>query len=315
VTIRHLLTHTSGICYALGNSKLNDKILQKHLGADLLSSYRDVSTATLCDHIANTPLSFQPGTGFEYGLGFDVLGRVIEVATDRRLDEFFATELFRPMEMLDTDFYVPPDKIHRLAKCYSHVQGDYCMLPSPSVNTTAHGIELSFECVGHRYELSTQPERRRDELPTNLAGGAGLVSTIDDFSRFLQTLVNKGVYRGKRVFSETIVQQITQNQLPGVGSIIGLTRNKGFLEVEASGFGFGLGVYVLTNPLAAPGGELSGRGEFGWGGLASTGFFVDPEKRIYHLFMTQLLPSSAYPVRSHMRYLTHLLASQVSAST
>ena len=123
VTIRHLLTHTSGICYALGNSKLNDKILQRHLGTDLLSAYRDLPTACLCDFIAHTPLSFQPGSGFEYGLSFDVLGRVIEVSTGRRLDEFFSIELFGPMEMQDTGFYVPPNKIHRLAKCYNYVQG------------------------------------------------------------------------------------------------------------------------------------------------------------------------------------------------
>ena len=170
--------------------------------------------------------------------------------------------------------------------------------------------------VGHRYELSTQPERRRDELPINLAGGAGLVSTIDDYSRFLQTLMNDGMYRGQRVFSASSVQQVTQNQLPGIGSIRGLSSNRGFLEVDAAGYGFGLGVYVLTNPEEAPGGSLSGRGEFGWGGLASTGFYVDPhpDKRIYHIFMTQLLPSSAYPIRSHMRYVTHLLSQDSRAS-
>jgi len=164
--------------------------------------------------------------------------------------------------------------------------------------------------VGHRYELSTQPERRRDELPINLAGGAGLVSTIGDYSKFLQTLMNDGMYRGQRVFSAASVQQVTQNQLPGIGSIRELSSNRGFLEVDAAGYGFGLGVYVLTNPEEAPGGSLSGRGEFGWGGLASTGFYVDPhpDKRIYHIFMTQLLPSSAYPIRSHMRYVTHLLS-------
>jgi len=157
--------------------------------------------------------------------------------------------------------------------------------------------------------LSTQPERRRDELPTNLAGGGGLVSTLGDYSRFLQTLLNNGVYRGQRVFSEASVLQVTQNQLPRAGSISDLSRTRGFLEVDAAGYGFGLGVYVLTSPNEAPGGSMSGRGEFGWGGLASTWFFVDPhpEKRFYHVFMTQLLPSSAYPIRSHMRYVSHLL--------
>lgn len=151
----HLLTHTSGICYALfANQKVNDQILTKHLQCDLFDGYRDIPTSTLCDYVAKTPLSFQPGTGFEYGLNFDILGYIIEIVTNTKLNVFLKNEIFIPLDMVDTDFYIPctnydnKNNITRLADCYDYKS-----------------------C--HSYALSTSLERRRDILPINLAGGAG----------------------------------------------------------------------------------------------------------------------------------------------
>ena len=284
LTIYHLLTHTSGIVYALFGKTVCDQILVKNIGADILSGMRNTPLSELCDMIARTPLKFQPGTGFEYALNLDVLGHIIELASGCKLNDFFHTEIFQPLGMVDTDFYVPADKFHRLAKCYEQAPG------------------LGFK-------QSLQPVRNElfGEKPINLAGGGGLLSTLADYARFSTCLLNNGAIVGteKRILSAQSVAKMSSNVLPEGKDIADLTVGPGFLEVEGGGYGFGYAMSVITNPKAAGGGILSGHGEYGWGGFASTFFYVDPVYQVSCVLMTQLTPSNAYPIRSHLRYMSH----------
>lgn len=284
MTIYHLLTHTSGIVYGFFGHTAPDKVLVRNLGPDFLQGLRNTTLADLAESVAKSPLKFQPGTGFEYGLNLDILGYIIELASGRQLDEFFKEEIFEPLGMVDTDFYCPAEKWNRMAKCYEHTPG-----------------------MG--FKRSLQPTRNElwMEKPINLAGGGGLVSTIGDYAKFTTCLLNQGAIPGtdKRIVSAASVAHMTRNVLPNGVDIHDLARSPGFLEVDGGGFGFGLSMYVLTDPHVAQGGILSGRGEFGWGGMASTAFFVDPVYKFSAILMTQLTPSNSYPIRGHLRYLSH----------
>jgi CubicO group peptidase (beta-lactamase class C family) len=270
--------------YAIFGQTAPDKVLAKNLGPDLLTGLRNTTLADLSEKVARSPLKFQPGTGFEYGLNLDILGYIIELASGLKLDDFFRKEIFEPLGMVDTDFFCPPEKFHRMAKCYEHAPG------------------MSFK-------RSLQPTRNElwGEKPVNLAGGGGLVSTIGDYSKFTTCLLNQGAIPGtdKRILRAESVAHMTRNVLPNGADIHELARSPGFLEVDGGGFGFGLSMYVLTDPHVAQGGILSGRGEFGWGGFASTSFFVDPVYKMSCILMTQLTPSNAYPIRAHLRYMSH----------
>jgi CubicO group peptidase (beta-lactamase class C family) len=283
VTIFHLLTHTSGIVYGLSTKTECDKAIAAQLG-NVVVAMRMKTIRELCDIIAKAPLLFHPGTKFEYGLNTDVLGHIIELAAGCTLDVFLQREIFEPLGMVDTAFYAPPEKLHRLAKCYQ-------------------------VCPGLAFKETPLPphEMSYAVMPMTLSAGGGLLSTIDDYARFTTCLLNMGVVPGtdRRILSEQSVAQMTTNVLPNGADIHDIAAAPGFLEVDGGGFGFGLCMYVLTDPEAAQGGTLSHRGEYGWGGFASTAFFVDPVAGFSCILMTQLLPSNAYPIRSHLRYMSH----------
>lgn len=284
LTLYHLMTHTSGIVYALFGQTPSDKILAKNIGPDLLQGMRNTTLSDLAHAVAKSPLKFQPGSGFEYGLNLDILGYIIELASGLPLDEFLHKEVFTPLGMVDTDFFCPPEKMHRLAKCYEVTPG-----------------------MGFKRSLHPTRNELWGEKPINLAGGGGLVSTIGDYAKFTTCLLNHGAIVGtdRRILSAESVAHMTRNVLPNNADIHDLARSPGFLEVDGGGFGFGLSMYVLTNPQMAQGGILSGHGEYGWGGFASTAFFVDPVYKFSSILMTQLTPSNAYPIRAHLRYLSH----------
>ena len=279
ITIRHLLTHTSGIGYGIVVSSTCDQLLLQSFGCSLFET-PNMELEELCNRIAKAPLNFQPGTGFVYGLNLDVLGRIIEIVSGVKLDEFFKQEIFVPLGMVDTDFFVPADKAHRLLPCYNM-------------------------STGHTYKPSDNPMNDCSSKPVGLHGGGGLVSTLHDYARFARCLLNEGSLDSKRILSAESVQDLTSNLLPDGKEISDLVKTPGFLEVEGGGFGFGGAMYVLTNPAQAQGARLSGKGEYGWGGFASTFFFVDPVKEFTVIFLTQLMPSSAYPTRGQLRWIIH----------
>lgn len=280
IRIKHLMTHTSGIPFVLYGSKVPDVVMRKRFGVSFLSAYREFTSEEYCHNLAQGPLLFQPNSGFEYSLGFEVLGHIMEIETKMRLDEFLKKEIFIPLGMVDTDFYVPPEKIHRLV--------DFTQLQK-----------------GHVCQISPIPESERSVNAANLNGGTGLNSTLTDYRRLALMLMNGGELDGVRVLQPSSVAKMTTNQLPDGKDASELTDLRGILEIDVGGFGYGYGMSVVTKPEVALGGELCIKGEFGWGGLSSSWFFVDPVRKYYFLCFTQLMPSNAYPIRAQLRYLTH----------
>jgi CubicO group peptidase (beta-lactamase class C family) len=281
ITVKQLMTHTSGMTYGFLGAHPCDKILCGHLAGDMAAWFRNTSLSELCAAIAKTPLCFEPGTKWHYGFSTDVLGHLVEKVADTTLPEFFQNEIFGPLNMQDTAFFVPPEKLHRLAKCYD--------LKGPNSG----------------YALSTSIERDRSTLPKFYSGGGGLVSTIDDYMKFAQCVLHQGTVNGVRIISAETMRLMSLNHLPDGKEIDDMSFTAGFSETVGQGTGFGLGVSVCVNPETAKGSSLSGVGEFGWGGLASTWFTIDPVKNIVVVFMTQAVPSSLLPVRSHLKWLSH----------
>lgn len=296
LSIRHLMSQTSGITYGIFANHPSDQILRAKVGADSANWYCHTSLSELCEHIAETPLCFQPGTKFLYGLNTDVLGHVVEKASGGTLQEFFFKEIFEPLGMVDTDFYVPEAKLHRLVKCFE-VGG------------------------GHHYKESTSIERNRHEVRALQGGGGGLVSTLGDFTKFALCLLNKGEYEDrtgsgkKHIISEATLSLMTTNQLPGNANLVDVSFDSGagFTEMVGDGLAFGLGVSLLTEPSKVRGGELSDVGEYGWGGVASTVFLVNPASKTTTVFLTQVIPSSAYPFRTQLRWMVNRFVKSTQA--
>jgi CubicO group peptidase (beta-lactamase class C family) len=234
--------------------------------------------AAVCDHLAALPLLFQPGTEWAYSHATDVLGRVVEVASGMTLDQFFAERIFGPLGMVDTAFSVPEAEQGRLAALYT---------PDP-----ATGRARRLDAMGDR---ALAP-------PAYLSGGGGLMTTAADYHRFAQMLCGGGELDGVRLLGSRSVRYMASNHLPNGADLTAFGRPL-FSETAFDGVGFGLGVSVTVDPVKA---KVPGsRGEFGWGGAASTAFWVDPVEDMTALFLTQLLPSSTHPLRSQMKLLVH----------
>lgn len=292
ITIHHLLTHTSGIAYGLWfGTGVHDKLLQKNSPNEAWKYfYTPMTLAELCELVARTPLAYQPGSAFLYGLSTTVVGHVVELVSGMTLDKFFAERIFQPLGMMDTFFTVPPEKVSRLVDCYEINPATASFVPS------------------------TNPERQRSVPHKLLDGGGGLVSSLEDYNKFCQCLIRKGAYldqatgKHKQLLSSRLVDLMTTNHLPQNATVASFTFETSFSEGTGDALGFGYNVSVVLDPLKVSGGSLSGKGEYGWGGVASTYFYIDPVKEVYCIFMTQLIPSSVYPIRVHIRWLTHLLA-------
>jgi CubicO group peptidase (beta-lactamase class C family) len=281
ITIQHLLSHTSGITYGFFGATVPDLILRKNNGEDYKHWFHFTELSELCEQVAKTPLLFQPGKHFHYGLGTDILGRVIEIVSGNSLDVFFQEEIFNRLEMFDTFFQVPEDKVHRLAEVFE-------------------------VAIGQSYSVSKNPERDRLSKPILLTGGGGLVSTLDDYAKFSCMLLNQGAYNGVRVLKEETVKMMTVNHLAHDGDLAQLSYDHSFSEVVGPGYGFGYGFSVLRDPTVGKGCELSGKGEYGWGGVAGTNFHNDPENNLSIIFLTSMIPGAAvYPIRAQLRYLGH----------
>ncbi|XOV90399.1 MAG: serine hydrolase domain-containing protein [Pseudomonadota bacterium] len=272
MTIRDLLTHTSGLTYGFMQASPVDALYREHKveqSADL-----DEMVEKLCD----MPLLFSPGTRWSYSVATDVCGYLVQKISDTPFDEFLQEQIFDPLEMEDTGFLVPEDKIHRLAANYQHTAEDGMQLIDP-------------------------PEASIYAKPRGLhSGGGGLVSTVQDYNRFAQMLLNGGIYDGTRLLSRKTVDLMTSNHLPDGGDLTSMGQAV-FSETPYDGIGFGLGFSVMLNPAKAQ--ILGTPGEFAWGGAASTYFFVDPFEEMVVILLTQLMPSSAYPIRRELRVLAY----------
>ncbi len=268
MTIRDLLTHTSGLTYGFMRSTPVDEMYRDQ-GVEESDSL-DEMIEKLCD----IPLLFSPGTRWSYSVATDVCGYLVQKISDTPFDEFLQEQIFDPLEMEDTGFRVPEEKVHRFAANYQHTEDDGMLLvdsPEQSPYLKHRGLH---------------------------SGGGGLVSTVRDYYKFAQMLLNQGVYEGTRILGVKTVELMTSNHLPDNGDLTSMGQSV-FSETPFDGIGFGLGFSVMLDPTRAQ--ILGTPGEFAWGGAASTYFWVDPDEDMIAIFLTQLLPSSAYPIRRELR--------------
>jgi CubicO group peptidase (beta-lactamase class C family) len=275
VRVWHLLTHTAGLTYGWHHAHAVDEMYRAK-GFEF-GSPRGMDLAGACEVWAGIPLLFQPGAEWNYSVATDVLGRVVEVASGQPLDAFFSEHVFGPLGMTDTAFSVAPDDVERLAALY---------VPNPSGGLVRHTV------MG---EAATRE-------PTFLSGGGGLVSTAGDYHRFTQMLARGGELDGARLLGPHTIAYMTRNHLPGGADLHAYGRPL-FAESPYRGVGFGLGFSVVID--AAEGKALTHEGEYAWGGLASTAFYVDPAAEVTAMFFTQLMPSSTHPIRPQLRTLVN----------
>jgi CubicO group peptidase (beta-lactamase class C family) len=271
VRVWHLLTHTAGLTYGFHHAHPVDEMYRSRGFEFGVPAGTDLATA--CAAWASIPLVHQPGAEWNYSVATDVLGRVVEVASGQRLDAFLDERILRPLGMVDTAFHTTD--ADRLAALY---------VPKPG-----GGL--------HRHDRMGAAALRE---PTFLSGGGGLVSTAADYHRFTQMLARGGELDGVRVLGPRTVAYATRNHLPGGADLDAFGRPI-FAESAFRGIGFGLGFSVVVDPAA--GKALTSAGEYAWGGLASTAFYVDPVEETTAMFFTQLMPSSTHPIRAELRTL------------
>ncbi|WP_404338860.1 serine hydrolase domain-containing protein [Sphingomonas sp. MMS12-HWE2-04] len=266
-----LLRHTSGLTYSFQNRTNVDAAYRE---SKMESWHGNLTLDEFVAALGKLPLEFSPGTEWNYSVSTDVLGAVVERLSGQTLDAFFATRIFQPLGMDDTFFTVPADKVDRLADCWALAPGKGSVL-----------YDRGAESVWSR-------------APRLISGGGGLVSTALDYHRFCAFLLGKGVLDGVRLVSPKTIELVTMNHLPGGSDLTSMSRAL-FSEATNAGTGFGLG-FAVTMDVAKtllPGSP----GEFYWGGMFSTAFFVDPVERISMVFMTQFSPSMLYPIRRELK--------------
>ncbi|KAB7741662.1 serine hydrolase [Parvibaculum sedimenti] len=278
MTIRDLLTHTSGLTYDFMNQHPVDR-LYRRAGIDSLAKDK-MTLKEMIERLAEIPLLFSPGEFWNYSVATDVCGYLIEVLSGRPLDEFLQSRIFMPLGMVDTGFTVPKEKLHRFTANYEkNAQTGETRLVDRSDETSAYVKAKPF-----------------------LSGGGGLVSTMTDYWRFCQMCLNGGELDGTRVISRKTLEFMRLNHLPGGRTMKEMSLSS-FGELAAEGAGFGLGFQVILDPAEAQ--SIGSVGNYSWGGAASTYFWIDPEEEIVAILMTQLMPSSTYPLRPQMQQLVY----------
>jgi CubicO group peptidase (beta-lactamase class C family) len=275
IKVWNLMTHTAGLTYGWMFKHPVDT-MYRSAGFNW-ETPPGLDLAGCCRQLARIPLRCQPGTEWTYSVATDVLGRVIEVAAGQPLDEFFSERVLRPLGMTETSFYLEGEQAERLAVLYS-----------PDL-FTARATRAT-----HMGEVAL----RRPIAPL---GGTGLVSTAADYHRFTQMLLRHGELDGVRVLGARTVSYMTRNHLPGGVDMAHFVDPAG--DRPEPGIGFGLGFSVVVDPAAAK--VTCSAGEYGWGGAASTEFWVDPAEELTVLFFTQLIPSSMYPIGRELRQLVY----------
>jgi CubicO group peptidase (beta-lactamase class C family) len=270
-----LLRHTSGLTYGFQQSTNIDAAYRK---LEIGEGEKQGTLDDMIRRLAGVPLEFSPGAAWNYSVSTDVLGYLIGKISGTPFPEFLRSRVLEPLGMSDTGFHVRRGSEQRLAACYAA--------------TPTGGMKLQDDPATSPY---LQP-------PTLFSGGGGLVSTAADYLRFCRMLLNGGSLDGVRLLGRKTLEMMTMNHLPDGKDLPALSRSL-FSEATYNGVGFGLGFAVTVDPSRTliPG----SRGEFSWGGMASTAFFVDPAEDLVAIFLTQLIPSSTYPVRRELRTLVY----------
>lgn len=279
MTIRHLLTHTSGLLYSSLQADPHRAALFDGISNEAFSAH---SGMTLAEHVADLtryPLDCQPGTAWRYGESSSVLARLVERVSGTRFGVFLREYLLQPLGMKDTAFYVPMEQAERVASLYIH---------------------SSIGCQPVSGPLAIDPTTP----PSIEAGGSGLFSTARDYLRFCQMLLNGGELDGKRILSRATVSLMLRDHLP---STLGERPLESLPDpmAQGRGLGFGFGARILKDPDANE--SLGSVGEYSWSGWANTHFWIDPVKEVIGLAFAQLLPGELppVPVRARMQELTY----------
>jgi CubicO group peptidase (beta-lactamase class C family) len=270
-----LLRHTSGLTYDFQQITPVDAAYRER---GLMALRGKTALEPFVAALGRIPLEFSPGTAWNYSVSTDVLALVVERLAGEPFDAHVERTIFAPLGMSDTSFTVPDDKIDRLT--------DAWMLdPKRGTIVYDRGADSSWA-----------------RAPAFLSGGGGLVSTVADYHVFCRMLLGRGTFAGHRIVGRKTFDLMTVNHLPGGADLTELSRSM-FSEAIYSGQGFGLGFGINMDPAKAmaPGSA----GEFYWGGIFSTYFFVDPVERVSMVFMTQLMPSSSYPVRRQLKTMVY----------
>lgn len=257
VTIHHLLTHTSGIAYGFIDDQLGAIYTKGNVPDGTVMDGRTIAETMTA--LGDLPLKHEPGTSWTYGLSTDVLGRIVEIASGKPLDQFFKTEIFEPLGMDSTGFNLPAELQDDLVALYSN----------PEENTLSRVSQLSVEG-------SDSLDMDSEQLPeiTYFSGGSGLMGTAQDYQVFLQTILNGGTFGGTRIFSEQTAQWLMESQIED-------------LRLGRDGFSYG---FMVT----LPDGELINMrqpGRLQWGGIFQTHFWIDPARNSSVVLMTQVFPS------------------------
>jgi CubicO group peptidase (beta-lactamase class C family) len=276
MTVRDLLSHTSGLTYGFMERTNVDAAYRKLGVAD--RARPGYTLKNMVDTLAHLPLEFSPGTRWNYSVSTDVVGHLIEVISGQSLDAYLRESILDPLGMRDTGFLIQEEQIPRFAASYQRqADGTLTLIDDPEQSAYR---ECSF-----------------------FSGGGGLVSTAPDYFRFTAMLRNRGELDGVRLLGRKTVELMTTNHLPGGQDLSQLAQSGMFTETAYAGVGFGLGFSVMQSPARAH--ILGTSGEYAWGGAASTAFWVDPAEDLIVIFMTQLMPSSSYPLRRELRVLTY----------
>ena len=270
-----LLRHTAGLTYGFQNRTNVDAAYRTQKIGEIEKAG---TMATMIADLAKIPLEFSPGDAWNYSVATDVVGYLVETISGQPFEQFLQQRIFDPLGMTDTGFHVPADKAHRFAACYAaDGRGGMTLQDDPTTSSFL-------------------------TPPSFISSGGGLCATASDYLTFCRALLNGGALGDVRLLSPKTIALMTSNHLPGGRDLTEMSKSL-FSEASYAGVGFGLGFSVTMDPAKTliPGSA----GEYAWGGAASTAFWIDPREELIAIFMTQLLPSSAYPVRRELRTMVY----------
>jgi len=278
-----LLRHTAGLTYGFQNRTNVDAAYRKLKVGEFTTQG---GLEAMVGQLAGLPLEFSPGTAWNYSVATDVVGYLVEKISGIPFERFLRERIFTPLKMNDTGFQVPEDKRDRFTSCYA---------------LTPSGRTILQDDVTKSVYLRDLPLK---------SGGGGLVGTAADYLRFARMLLNGGELEGARIIGPKTLKLMTTNHLPGNKELVEVSRSM-FSEAVFEGLGFGLGFAMTVDQARTR--TAGSLGEYFWGGMASTAFWVDPVEDLTVVFMTQLMPSSSYPIRRELRTLVYAAVMESSA--
>ena len=300
MTIKDLLSHQSGLTYGFQMKSEVDKAYRE-IGIGRMESLATNQTLEdMINSLKDIPLEFNPSTSWNYSVSTDVLGYLIQILSGISFDVFLKENIFNKLDMPDTGFFVEKSKTKRFTANYLFNTGQIldANAPLPSKMLDRHSVEAGPPILIDDPQMSIFGKK-----PDFLSGGGGLVSTIDDYLNFSIMLLNQGKFKNEQILSRKTIDLMTKNHITGNKDILSSSHANTTSETTTAGVGFGLGFQTLLD--TSKNQINSSIGEYGWGGAASTIFWIDPSEDLITIFLTQLIPSSTYNIRRELRTLVY----------